>query len=249
MTGLFRQTTVAEKSKFDIRITDEFDIELFWKQHGSKIVYAALGLLAVAIAAYVWQQRAAERAEQLSSTLASATDPQRLEQIIRENPGKQPAAQAMLRLADLQFQQGRYADAAGTYKRFADEFSQHPLKQTALLGEATAQEALGNLDAAKSLYNELLKAHPQGYAANAAKMGLARCAEAQGQFKEARQLYEELMAAGQSAGWQQQAYTRWVVLGREQPAEVATETPAPVESPVGPAPDASPEQPAVPTDD
>jgi tetratricopeptide (TPR) repeat protein len=136
------------------------------------------------------------------------------------------AAEALARLADLYYRNGRYAEAASTYQSLMRDFPGHPLAVSSRVGLAEALEAQGNFDGAKGQYLQIINSDPNNYIANAAKMGLARCLEIQGQKKEARQLYEELLAAGQNSPWFEKAYLRMVILNRDMPPEKADQPPA-----------------------
>jgi tetratricopeptide (TPR) repeat protein len=210
---------VADFSKSAMTDLAQFEPDVFWEQHGTKIVLAGLSVLAVGVGLFLWQRHAAEMQEAAATRLAAANSAPMLQQIIQDYPGKEPAAQAWLRLADMQFQSGKYTEAAGSYQKFLDQYPKHPLTESALLGQAASQEALGNFAAAKSQYEMLINVHPQGYALLAAKLGLARSLESLGQPKEARQVYEEVMAAAQGSPWSMAAYMRWVVLRRDLPPE------------------------------
>ena len=200
--------------KTDVRIVDEFNFELLWRQHGSKVVTGMVVVGAFGLAAILWQKQAADRADTAVAVVAEATDVASLERVAREFAGKLPAAQALLRMGDLQFHSGRYADAANTYKRFLDDYPQHPFADSAALGLAASQESLGDLTSAKLQFQQLAAAKSAGYAMIAARIGAARCMEGLGQTNEARQAYEELLPAVQGTAWQTEAYLRWVTLAR-----------------------------------
>ncbi len=209
---------MATNEKSENSFLEQFEPDVFWEQHGQKIIWAAIALAAIGVVVLVWQRQKAQQADEAASRLAVAGDASALQGIIRDYPGQQAAASAMIRLADLDFRSGKFAEAADVYHQFQVAFPQHPLLETASLGLAAVQEAQGNLQAAKDQYMQLATGHPGGYAAMAARMGAARCAELLGQTKEARQLYEELMPAVQNSPWQIEAVVRYAVLSR-QPAE------------------------------
>ena len=206
---------MAQDAQDDLRITDQFDFEVFWANYGTRITIAVVAVLAVGFVVFYRQHQSNLRAEQAAESLARATDVSSLEWVIRSFPGSQPAAEGLSRLADLYYRDGKYADAANTYQRIEREFSGHPLAESAKLGVATVLEAQGNWDGAKAEYSQILSANPNSYVANAAKLGLARCSEIQGRKKEAAQYYEEVAASAQNSPWFQQAYLRLLVLNRD----------------------------------
>jgi predicted negative regulator of RcsB-dependent stress response len=216
---------MAKEAQNDLRITDQFDFEVFWAEHGKKILIGVLAIVALGGIFLFRKNQADQRLEQAAARLATARDPASLEQVAREFAGTYTALEALSRLADEQYHEGKYSDAAGTFERILKEFPSHPLAESARLGLAEIQEAEGNFEAAKQLYATIVALNPTGFAVIAAKMGMGRCSEALGQSKEARQLYEEVLVGAQGSPWRQEAYLRWTVLGRvvQPPATNAAE--------------------------
>jgi predicted negative regulator of RcsB-dependent stress response len=215
---------MTNEAQSDLRITDQFDLETFWAEHGKKIGIAVLAILALGGVMLYRQNQASQRLEQAASSLATAYDPASLEQVAHEFAGTPAALEALSRLADLQYHEGKYADATRTFEQILKEFPSQPLAESARLGLAAIQEAEGNFEAAKASYAQIVGSNPTGYTVTSAKMGMARCSEALGQQKEARQLYEEVMVGDQRSPWSQEAYLRWMVIGRELPSTPATGT-------------------------
>lgn len=230
---------MAKEAQGDLRIIEQFDLETFWAEHGKKIGIAVLAVVALGGVLLVRQNQANQRLEQAAASLATAYDPASLEQVAREFAGTQTALEALSRLAEVQYYQGKYADATGTFERILKEFPSHPLAESARLGLASVQEAEGNLEAAKGSYARIVESNPTAFTVTAAKMGMARCSETLGQAKEARQIYEEIMVGAQGSPWYQQAYLRWMELGRELPP-----MPSPGAEPAAAAP--LPRQPSIP---
>lgn len=213
---------MTETSKFNLSELEQFEPDLFWQEHGRKVLWATAAALAVGLAAYLWQQQRAQEADAACAKLAQATDAASLQQIIQNYADSDVVPVAMIRLSDIQFREGRYPDAAAGYQRFLEKHPKHFLADAARLGLASIQESLGNADGARTLYTQLISANPNGYAVMAAKLGVARCAEMMGQPNEARQTYNEVMASDKAGSWQGEAFFRWTILGRlsAQPAAV-----------------------------
>jgi len=210
---------MARDAQDDLRITDQFDFEVFWAEHGKKITMVVGAVAVVGLVIMYWQHQSAMQVEQATESLARARDVSSLEQVAREYPNSPTAAAALFRLGDLYYRNAKYTEAASTYERIGRDFSSNPLAPSARLSLATILEAQGNLDAAQQQYLQIAGSGQGNYLANAAKIGLGRCYEAQGKKKEARQVYEEVLAAGQNSPWFNQAYIRWVVLSRDAPPE------------------------------
>ena len=222
---------MATSEKSASNFLEQFEPDVFWAQHSQRIIWGIIGLVALGVVAYVWQRQKAQQKEEAAIRLATAADLGALQGIIRDYPGQEVAAAAMIRLGDLDFRNGRYAEAEDVYKNFLASFPHHPLVETAQLGLAAIQEAQGNLQAAKDQYAQLASAHPGSYTAVAARMGEARCAELLGQTKEARQIYEELLPAVKDTPWQVEAVVRYAVLSRKAAEIAPTPSPAQAELP------------------
>src|SRR6266850_1947215 len=206
---------MARDAQDDLRITNQFDFEVFWAEHGKRITTAVVAIGILGLVLLYWRRQSSTQGEQAADSLARATDVALLEQVVRDFPKSPVAAEALSRLADVYYQNGKYAEAASTYERIARDYPSHPLAESAKLSLAEVLEAQGNLDGASAQYLQIVNSNPNSYVANAARMGLARCFVAQGRKKEARQIYEEMLAAGQNSPWFAQSYLQWIVLSRD----------------------------------
>jgi tetratricopeptide (TPR) repeat protein len=210
----FQEPTVTDENKIKFSDFEQFEPDLFWQEHGRKIIWATVAALAVGLVAYFWQQQRLQEADAASAKLSQAADAAALQQIVQSYPNTDIAAAALIRLADVHYREGRYQEAATAYQQFLEKHPKHLLADAARLGLAAIQEAVGNFDGARSLYTQLASANPNGYAVGAAKLGAARCTELLGQPNEARQAYNEVMASDKAGAWQGEAFFRWTVLGR-----------------------------------
>jgi len=230
---------MANTSRSDIEFLQQFEPDVFWEKHGRKVIAIAVAALAVGAAVFLWQRHGIQEEENAALRLASARDAATLQGIIQDYPGKNVAADAMMRLGDVYYREGKYDEAAAVYQKFLAEYPRHPLVQSGRFGLAAVQEAKGNFHAARDQYLQLATADRGGYLFLAAGMGAARCAESLGQTKEARQMYEELFAAAQGSLWQSECARRWRVLSRDlppEPVQPAPTQPAPSQLPVAPVP-------------
>ena len=227
-----------EAPKTDLQFLEQFEPDAFWEDHAPKIMGVVVVLALIGLGIYLWQRHVADEKRVATERLAAAQDEASLRTVVGDYPGQEVAAQALLRLADLYFQQRKYDQAATQYQTFLEKFPAHSLVPSAQLGLAASHEAQGNMEAAKKGYEQLTAIQATGYTAASAKMGAARCAEALGQKKEARQLYEEAMALSRDTPLQGAAYLRWTVLGRDlppaPPAAVGTNAVPPMTVPVPP---------------
>ena len=221
---------MAEINKSAVELLTQLEPELFWQLHGRKIVWGFVAVLAAIVVVVQVQRQAAERETESAERIAQAVEPGLLLQLAREYKGKNIGAQALLRLADVQTQAGRITEALGVYQEFLTAYPQHPLVDSAQLGQAASMESVGKLEDAKLHYLQM-SARPGSYTSIAAKLGAARCAETLGQTKEARQLYEELAPVVAGTQWALPVTLRLDVLARSKETAVTSVSPvAPIAS-------------------
>lgn len=222
---------MAEPNKQDAAFLQQFEPDVFWQQHGKKVLGGLAALAVVGFGAYYYQRQAAEQEEAAAAQIALAVDPATLQRLAQDFQGKPIGAQALLRLAEMQMLAGRNKEAGEAFQSFLTQFPNHPMTESALLGLAAAQESAGDFQAAKTQYQQILLSRPSSYVAIAAKLGAARCAEALGLTKEALQAYEELRPALRGSPWETEVNLRYMVLIRTQPAVSAAPAPAPAAQP------------------
>ena len=217
---------MADTSKQDVDFLQQFEPDVFWQQHGKKILTGLAVVVLVGLVFYFRQKQAADQAEAAAAELANAVSPAALQKLAEEFRGKEIGAQALFRLAELEARTGRFAEAGQAFQAVLAQYPNHPMAESAQLGLAVIQEAQGDFQGAKSRYQQILVGHPGGYTAVAAKIGLARCAEGLGLTKEAQQAYEELRAVTRGSPWETEIYVRSIVLGRTH-TEAPIDVPAP----------------------
>ena len=208
---------MTDTNNFNLSELSQFEPDLFWENHGRKVIIITAVALVAGLAAYFWQQQREADRDKASARLAAAMDVASLQGIVKDLPDSDVAAAALLRLGDLQFREARYPDATKTLQELLQKYPKHMLADAARLGLAAVQEAVGNYEPARILYMELISASPNSYTVAPARLGAARCSELLGQAPQARQLYNEVMASDQTAAWQGEAFFRWTVLGRQVP--------------------------------
>jgi tetratricopeptide (TPR) repeat protein len=216
---------VATDPKADMSFMEQFEPDLFWQQHGKKVIAGLVAVAVIGLAALGMQRQKAAEEQQIAKWLAEANDIPSLAALANGQAGKEAGAQALLRMADLQYKQNQIAEATASYQRFLNVYPRHALAGSAQLGLAACLEAQGKVDGALAEYKRIVDLSPTGYASISARTGMARCLEAKGEFKQARQIYEELMSSGIGISQQTPLYLRWVSMGRhivEEPTPPVT---------------------------
>lgn len=222
----FGGNEVADTTKQDADFLGQFEPDVFWQQHGRKVLIGLAAVLVIGAAIYMRQRQSAEQEDSAAGELARAHDASTLQRLAQQYRGKPLALQSLLVLAEQQLRSGQNKEASDTFHQVISEFPTHPFRETAELGLAVAQEAQGDFAGAKEQYQKLQSVHPNGFSSVPARLGAARCAEALGLTKEAQQLYDELRPVIQGSPWENEVYLRWMVLSRTHPPAAAPELPA-----------------------
>ena len=132
----------------------------WWQDHGTKALTWAIGVLAVCVAAYLWN--ADNRAADAAAVAALATDAEvDAQPVIDEGP----AASPLLRLTQARslYYAGDFEGALAVYEEARAALESDPdLKGVADLGRANALAELGRLDEALSAVNALEPALTEG---------------------------------------------------------------------------------------
>ncbi|MCX7885888.1 MAG: tetratricopeptide repeat protein, partial [Verrucomicrobiae bacterium] len=134
---------MTDASKIKFPDLEQFEPDLFWQQHGRKIIWGTVAVLAIGVLAYLWQQQRLQELERGFGKLAQAGDVATLQQLAQQYGGSEVGAAALLRLADAHFREGRYLEAAAAYQQFLERYPKHVFADSARLGMAALQEDLG----------------------------------------------------------------------------------------------------------
>jgi len=191
--------------------------ELIRKHSGT----ALTGILVVAVAAVaVWTlfQRQEQNQRQAQQLLASAQSSGQFEEIINRFPKSEAAPLALLSVAKLHFDMGQYQDAIASYDNFLNQWPEHPLAQTAVLGRLFALEAQGDtarIQEAEAGFRAFAEKHPGHYLYPQARLGEARCKQQLGQLEEARGIYQDFLDTHPDNPWVAQIEERLLDLERK----------------------------------
>ena len=194
-----------------------FDPVAFWYLHKGKIL-ALTALFVVGLSGYAIQQMLENNARVASQTaLAKAKTADDFQKVIAEHAGSVAAANAQLRLAELQRKAGKLDDSTATLKAFAEAHPQHPLLSGAWLGIAENQEAAGKADEALAAYQKVATTYPTSYAAPLALLAQARLQKAKGQTDLAKRTYEQIVTQFSNSDFAQQALQQGAALKKTSP--------------------------------
>jgi tetratricopeptide (TPR) repeat protein len=214
----------------DFGYGEQFEPDVFWQNHGRKIILGLAAGAVIAVAGYFWQSSAESAREEMTTRFSQAKTAEDYERIIQDYGTKPVAANALFKLASIRFDEKRHDDAEQAYKTFIQQFPQNPLVPSARFGLAMIVEARGEFAKAKEMYQQFLGQYPSSALNPAVRVAVARCTEALGQTAEAEQLYQdaEAAASGQTARgtfWAMEASARRDLLKRNKLPEAPSTTP------------------------
>jgi TolA-binding protein len=194
-----------------------FDPVAFWYLHKTKIV-ALFAIFVIGLAGYAIQQmmegKARAAAEEAYAKAKTADD---FKKVIAEHGGSIAAANAQLRLAELQRKDGQLDESTATLKAFIEQHPQHPLIAGAWLGIAANQDTAGKADEALAGYQKVATTYPTSYAAALSLMAQARLQKAKGQIDLAKRTYEQVVTQFAGSDFVQQALQESAALKKTTP--------------------------------
>jgi len=182
-----------------------FDPVEFWYLHKTKIV-ALAALFAVALAAYAIQQMMEQRARAASARdFGRARTADDFRKVITEHRDTVAAANAQLRLAELQRNEGKLDESTATLKAFTSANPEHSLIAGAWLSIAANHEAQNKAEEALATFQKVATTYPTSYAAPLAMLGQARVQKVKGQNDLAKRTYEQIVTQFPNSDFARQA--------------------------------------------
>jgi tetratricopeptide (TPR) repeat protein len=170
-------------------------VELFWAQHGKKVLIGAalVLLILIGIGAYLGYQ--AVRNSRADKAFVGAHDIKGWESVIHRYAGTLAAGNAYLEIAAAQATSGQYNESDKSYQAFIKDYSSHPLFVNGLFGLASNAEAEGKSDEALKYYSDIFSnsKYRLSYLAPMAVYYHGRISERSGNPKGALQDFEELI--------------------------------------------------------
>lgn len=161
----------------------------------AKVIVPIILAVAAGVGLVLWQASKAEKAKtEAARLLASNSNPETWEKLIRDYPGQPATALAFLNAAEDASSKKDHRKAAGLYEKFVREFPKHPLLSAARLGQANQLALAGDGAAAQSLYLRIVTERPPDAFRTAAAVGLARVQIQENRPEAARQVLNDVLA-------------------------------------------------------
>lgn len=205
-------------------------------RHRTKILAAiaigAILLCAILVGAQLKKQKHLAAAAAYTSAVSKG-EIAALDGVLVDFPGSIPAGNALLSKAELQIDQGKPEDARATLERFTSEFKSHPRHAQGLFALANLYHTSGDAEKAKSHYEQVIAAQPDGELTPLSRIRLGDLALEAGDTKTADQRYQESYTLHPGNPFFKYAEEKLALLKVGNPKEV--EKPAPPAPPAPPA--------------
>ena len=197
-----------------------------------KVVVPLILVISAGIGLVLWQVSRNEKAKnQAAKLLASNSNPETWETLIRDYPGQPATALAILNSAEDASSKKDHRKAAGLYQKFAQEFPKHPLLSAARLGQANQVALAGDGASAQSLYLRIVTERPPDAFRTAAAVGLARIQIQENRPEAARQVLNDVLAENNGSAFLPEARALLDKLPPPPSAAASTPAVAPVSQP------------------
>ena len=170
------------------------ETQVLWERY-KKVVFAALILALLAVAAWGGNRFYSERRDAAAATLLTAAKTAAdFQRVTTQYPGTPAGGSAYLFLAEEQRKEKKFSVANATLQSFVEKYPKHELKGTARMAMAGNLESLGKPDEALTVYQRLAVDDPQGFMAPTALISELPILKAKNQLEEARRVCETILS-------------------------------------------------------
>lgn len=178
----------------------------FVERYTRHILYCVLGLVvivAVVVSYSKWRvQKETKAASILAEARAAQTDTTRsgkerqstlLRKVASDFKGTHSGDEAMILLADLAYDSGRYEEARSQYERYLRSGGNDLLQYSAMTGVAACLEQQQKLDEASLQYQKIADKSPKAFYAPIALLSAGRCYRVAGKVEDARRILDRVV--------------------------------------------------------
>lgn len=187
----------------------------FVERYTRHILYSVLGLAVLVVVVVSYSKWRAQKETKATSALAEARIAQAdtsgsgrerkaalLRKVVSDFKGTDSADEALILLADLNYDAGRYEEARAQYERYLSAGGNDLLQYSAMAGIASCLEQQGKLDQASLQYMEIADRSPKAFYAPISLLNAGRCYRLAGKMEDARKVLDRVVrdyAGSQSA--------------------------------------------------
>jgi len=196
--------------------------------HRSLVLGLAVAAVVISggIGAYLWYgdhqenlaQQAFAAAEQAMRGEKPGTPPnvedatKKLGEVVSKFPRTVTAQQALILIANIRFDGGKFDDALATYNQYLSQFPRGKFRVIAAIGKAYTQEAKGDLQGEVNTLTEVIAATPNDALLGEAYSTLARVYESLKKPEDALRIYGQIAEKYPQTQWAQNALQRMSAL-------------------------------------
>lgn len=166
--------------------------DIFWQEHGRKLVAALVGVVLLILATGLWFWNAARVRTSAEVLYSTASGPEGWREVINKYPGSIPAGNAMIELSAALRAKGDLDAASSELENLVASQPAHPLAGTALLTLGEIRREQGKKDAALEAFRAVSSKYKDSYAAPLAMLAEADFLATQGSQGEARAVLESI---------------------------------------------------------
>jgi TolA-binding protein len=152
------------------------------------LVGLAVLLLAYGLMHYYSGKTAQAAAERFTSAITTED----CDFVVQKYPGSVAAGDALMRKAELLWNDGKKESSVGALRQFEKDYGTHPMRPAALFGLATKLANMGEKAGAREELNGILNKYPNSEFAPAAQIQLGDMLWEEGKTDEAKKLFESL---------------------------------------------------------
>lgn len=174
---------------------DDLYWDAFWFRNRTKILLVAGIVVIAGTVIFGWMALSASNAHSAATKLATASDLAAYEAIAKDYPRTPAGADALIRVAALQRDAGKFAESTSAFEQFVKQFPKHSLIGGARLGIGQNAAASGDTKLALATFREVVAKDPASYAAPFALYAAAEIHLREFQRDEARVLLQEISTA------------------------------------------------------
>jgi len=171
-----------------------FEAELFWQKHRKTILGGGVAVIVLIVVSIIWLISSHNTKLAAEAQFADARTPDAWRAVISNYPGSQPAADASFLLAESLRESGKIDDSNAVYRKFLEDFPDHPMVGGARLGLAENLEIQNKLDDAIGALQQVQVANSGSYAAQMAMLLEGRILVRQNKLEDARRILTGLVS-------------------------------------------------------
>jgi predicted negative regulator of RcsB-dependent stress response len=167
-------------------------VEQFLEKH-FRAIMMGLAVLAVVLLIFgVMRYHANQTAQEAAERFTSAITVEDCDVVAQKYPGSVAAGNALVRKAELLWNDGKKESSIGTLRQFEKDYGDHPQRAAALFGLASKLAAMGEKADARTMLDGIVSKYPNSEFAAASQIQLGDLLWEEGKTDDAKKLFESI---------------------------------------------------------